>query len=76
MILGCAGAIPEQDLESIYTDSGDNTCIRECAVSYWECKSYANVGAGEGVLAQQGLSEALNACRFSLNKCANNCSDR
>ena len=74
MILGCTGSITQQDLEGVYTDSRDNTCIRECAVSYWECKSYANVGAGGRELAQQGLSEALNACRFSLDKCANNCS--
>jgi hypothetical protein len=78
MILGCAGATTQQDLEGIYTDSNirDNTCIRECAASYWDCKNYANVGAGGEVLAQQGLSEALYACHFSLNRCTNSCPDK
>jgi uncharacterized protein YceK len=75
MILGCAGAMPQQDLEDTYTDSRDNTCMKECAVSYWECKSNTNVGTGGGVLARQGVSDALYACRFSLDKCANNCPD-
>jgi hypothetical protein len=76
MILGCAGATPQQSLKGNYTDSEDNKCIKECAISYWECESYVNVRAGRGVLVQQGVSEALNACRLSLNRCANSCPDR
>lgn len=72
IILGCAGATPQQSLEGIYSDSRDNRCIIKCSISYWECESYA----GRGVLGQQEVSEALIACRVSLNRCANSCPDR
>jgi hypothetical protein len=76
MTLSCAGATQQQSLEDKYTDLEDNKCIRECAMSYWECESLSNVRIGRGVLSQQGFSEAIIDCRLSLNRCANSCPDK
>lgn len=68
LLSACAGATPQESVESVDLKSKEPACVRECSTTYSDCVSRAGITYNRLV-----ANDILRACGGALKICADTC---
>jgi len=69
LLIGCAGATPQESLEGVDLSRKNQKCVQGCSTTYSACIQNAGISTGNRLIA----NDVIRACGGALRICVDTC---